>query len=471
MEKPDWLVPLFPWQQHAVTVNGRRMSYIDEGPRDGRPVLLLSGNPTWGFLYRDFIAPLSAAGFRAIAPDWVGAGYSDHPRVDAALTLAHHIADLVSLIDQLQLRGLVVVGQDWGGPQGVGAALQRLDHLSALVLMSTWLFNGHVGPFHSSARPWTTWHAPLIGQYFMKRNKVLSHGGPSVISKRAMTELEARAYHHIFDEPDSDHVVLTWPRTIPIRQGDRGWADMARIESRLPELAKTPTLLLYAMQDSVFGKPYADRLKQLLPHAEGPFPIEGADHFMQDDRGPEVARAIVSFLRRSVGSKAQPTEVSPGKLPQPRAEEWKLAFVAADPDELAALRADPLLVEQELDVRPEVAEALEPAVGFRAGRIYWRSAHGYLYAIELADFGRGRPSMATVYGLWPRWEPRPSEEEIDSDLFDFCLWVAAIAPGIDPSDVSLVARYAGLPRGLDRSERRARPRLFGALRRLRPLIL
>jgi len=267
-----------------------------------------------------------------------------------------------------------------------------------------------------------------------------------------MTELEARAYHHIFDEPDSDHVVLTWPRTIPIRQGDRGWADMARIESRLPELAKTPTLLLYAMQDSVFGKPYADRLKQLLPHAEGPFPIEGADHFMQDDRGPEVARAIVSFLRRSVGSKAQPTEVSPGKLPQPRAEEWKLAFVAADPDELAALRADPLLVEQELDVRPEVAEALEPAVGFRAGRIYWRSAHGYLYAIELADFGRGRPSMATVYGLWPRWEPRPSEEEIDSDLFDFCLWVAAIAPGIDTSDVSLVAQYAGLPRGLDRPE-------------------
>ena len=118
--KPDWLTKLFPYEQRSLTVNGRRMSYIDEGDPKSRPVLLLSGNPTWGFLYRDFVAPLTRAGYRAIAPDWIGAGYSDHPRIDGALTFAHHIADLVSLIDQLDLRGFVVVGQDWGGPQGVG---------------------------------------------------------------------------------------------------------------------------------------------------------------------------------------------------------------------------------------------------------------------------------------------------------------------------------------------------------------
>ena len=118
---------LFPWEQQLIAVNGRRMAYIDEGPRGGRPVLLLSGNPTWGFLYRDFIAPLTEAGYRAIAPDWIGAGFSDHPHIDAALSFAHHIADLVSLMDQLDLRGFVIVGQDWGGPQGVGAALQRLE--------------------------------------------------------------------------------------------------------------------------------------------------------------------------------------------------------------------------------------------------------------------------------------------------------------------------------------------------------
>jgi haloalkane dehalogenase len=170
--------------------------------------------------------------------------------------------------------------------------------------MSTWLFNGNVGRFHSSPRPWTTWHAPLLGPYFHRRHKVLSAHGPSAISQRGMTEAEADAYHHVYEEPDADHVVLTWPRTIPMTEGDRGWADMAAIERRLPELAGIPTLLLWGTEDSVFGKPYADRLKELLPHAEGPFPVEHADHFMQDDQGPEIAGRTVAFLNRTVEARA-----------------------------------------------------------------------------------------------------------------------------------------------------------------------
>ncbi len=292
--KPDFLQPLFPWQQRSLIVNGRRMSYIDEGA--GKPVLLLSGNPTWGFLYRDFIGPLTAAGYRAIAPDWIGAGYSDHPRVDASLTLAHHIADLVSFIVQLDLREYTIVGQDWGGPQGVGAALQRIERLRALVLMNTWLFTDLISKFHASPKPWTTWHAPLIGQFFMKRHKVLSHHGPSATTVRGLTAEEARGYHHVFDEPDSDHVVLTWPRTIPMREGDRGWQDMRAIQNRLPELASTPVLLLWAPGDEVFPLEFGERLKELLPHAEGPVTFDRARHFLQDDRGPDLAAAIVKFL-------------------------------------------------------------------------------------------------------------------------------------------------------------------------------
>lgn len=297
--KPEWLKEIFPWPQHSLIVNGRMMSYLDEGDPQGQPVLLLSGNPTWGFLYRDFIAPLTEAGFRVIVPDWIGAGYSDHPRVDAALTLAHHIADLVALLDQLDLRNFVIVGQDWGGPQGVGAALQRIERLGALVLMNTWLFTGLISQFHASPKPWTTWHAPLIGQFFMKRQKVLSHGGPAVTTQRGMTEVEARAYHHVFDEPDSDHVVLTWPRTIPVKEGDRGWDDMKAIEQRLPELARTPTLLLWAPADEVFPLEFGQRLKELLPHAEGPVEFERAKHFLQDDRGADLAATIAEFLQRT----------------------------------------------------------------------------------------------------------------------------------------------------------------------------
>jgi hypothetical protein len=121
-----------------------------------------------------------------------------------------------------------------------------------------------------------------------------------------------------------------------------------------------------------------------------------------------------------------------------------LHFITPAAGELDRLRADPLLVEQELDVRPEIAESIERAVNMRAGRVYWRSAHGHLYGLELGDLGRGRPSTATVYGFWQRYEPRPPENEIDADLLAFCLWVAEVSDGLDPAIVAKVAQHAGI---------------------------
>ena len=305
LTKPDWLKEVFPWEQKSVVVNGHNMAYVDEGGPGARPVLLLHGNPTWALLYRFFIPPLLEAGYRVIAPDWIGSGYSDHPRIDARFSLAHHIADLVALMDQLKLRGFVIVGQDWGGPQGVGAALQRVERLDAMVLMNTWLFVDWVGPFHASPVPWTTLHAPIIGQWMMKRRKVLSRGGPTGAgqSRRGLRPLEVQAYRHVYDEPDSEHVTLTWPRTIPLARGDRGYADMEHIQRRLPELAQVPTLLAWAPEDRVFPIEYAHRLKELLPQAEGPLTYDRAFHFLQDDRGADIAPDVVAFLNRTVGNR------------------------------------------------------------------------------------------------------------------------------------------------------------------------
>ncbi len=117
-------------------------------------------------------------------------------------------------------------------------------------------------------------------------------------------------------------------------------------------------------------------------------------------------------------------------------------FVTPSEKELMWLREDPLLVEQELDLRPDVAEALEKALGIRSGRRWWRSEHEYLYAVELGDLGRGRPSTATVYGFWDRYEPRPPEHEIDADLLAFLTWFAGITGSIRPGDVARVAEFA-----------------------------
>ncbi|MCK9274506.1 MAG: alpha/beta fold hydrolase [Syntrophales bacterium] len=299
---PDWLLPHFPWEQHFLKVNGQHMAYIDEGDPNARPVLLLHGNPTWGFLYRFFVDPLTNAGYRVIVPDFIGAGYSDHPRIDSRLTLAHHIADLVSLIDQLRLRGFVIVGQDWGGPQGIGAALQRIERLDAIVLMNTWLYTTFNDKPLTPPWWWMTPQLPLAGSYFMIRNKWWSHGGVSRISKRGMTDTEARGYDHVFDETNSEQAVLCWPHTVPKRENDRGWGDFRNIEERLHELSAIPALLLWAPEDGNFSIQFAHRLKELLPHAEGPLTFDRAAHFLQDDRGPDLADAIVEFLDRKAGA-------------------------------------------------------------------------------------------------------------------------------------------------------------------------
>jgi haloalkane dehalogenase len=120
-------------------------------------------------------------------------------------------------------------------------------------------------------------------------------------------------------------------------------------------------------------------------------------------------------------------------------------LVTPSAEELSLLRADPLLVEQELDVRPEVAVSLARATGLRAGRVHLRSEHDHLYALELWDRGRGGPSAATVLGFWDRFEPRPPEHEIDQDLHAVLRWVAEVAPGLDPVDFERVCARAGLP--------------------------
>jgi hypothetical protein len=119
-----------------------------------------------------------------------------------------------------------------------------------------------------------------------------------------------------------------------------------------------------------------------------------------------------------------------------------MKFITPSTEELVSLRADPLLWEQELDGRREMAEDIERAVGIRAGRVYWRSARNHLYALELADLGRGCPSMAIVHGFWDRYEPRPPDQEIEKDLFDFIMWVAQVCRSIDPADVRRVYEYA-----------------------------
>ena len=130
------------------------MHYVDEGTGD--PVVLLHGNPTWGFLYRDFVAPLTEAGYRVIIPDMIGFGLSEKPTREHDHSLDGHIANLTALLRGLDLQRVTLVCHDWGGPTGLGFAFSNAARVRALVLMSTWGWPLPPAEFHTRIFPWRT---------------------------------------------------------------------------------------------------------------------------------------------------------------------------------------------------------------------------------------------------------------------------------------------------------------------------
>ena len=129
----------FPYQPHYLDIDGLRMHYIDEGPADGPVVLMMHGMPTWSYLYRNMIKLMVAKGYRCIAPDHIGFGRSDKVTDPAWYNIARHIANTKRLIESLDLRNIMVMVQDWGGPTGLAQVAAMPERFSRVVIMNTWL--------------------------------------------------------------------------------------------------------------------------------------------------------------------------------------------------------------------------------------------------------------------------------------------------------------------------------------------
>lgn len=287
----------WPFRPRFARVNGWRMHYVDEGA--GQPVLLLHGNPTWGFLYRDVIGPLVASGRRVIVPDMIGFGLSEKPAREQAHSLDGHFANLVSLVRQLDLTRLTVVCHDWGGPTGLSLAMSNAARIRALVVMSTWAWPRPPAEFHTRIFPWRMMHAPLIGPFLLGRHNVLARRGIylSVVGRENFQNNASEAYDTALPTSESRLLTWTWPRWIPLDDDARASARFTWLEQELAN-STLPTLIIWGRQDEVFdAKTFAERFKRLLPHAEGPHLVTGR-HFLQENSAPEIAHLIASFLDR-----------------------------------------------------------------------------------------------------------------------------------------------------------------------------
>jgi haloalkane dehalogenase len=277
-------LPGFPFAPRYLEQDGLRMHYLDEG--EGDPVLCLHGEPTWSFLYRRMI-PVLAAVARVVAPDYFGFGRSDKPTAAEWYTFDRHSASIRRLVEELDLRRMTVVVQDWGGPIGLRLAVEQPERVERLVILNTGVGGGRP--------PSETW--------LRFREVVRAAGGDfqpgrliRTAAVRGLAEDAAAAYDAPFPTPESKAGVLAFPEQVPTEPAHPNTAPLMAIREGLASWEK-PVLVLFGDCDPIFRPEVGEAIARWIPGALPAELVDDAGHFVQEDAGEEVAARIVEFLR------------------------------------------------------------------------------------------------------------------------------------------------------------------------------
>ncbi len=291
--RPSW-VPgdLYPFEDHWAEIDGHLVHYVDEG--EGPPLLLLNGNPSWSFGWRDVILALRGT-FRCIAPDYPGFGLSrEAPGYD--YRPSSHSSVVEALVDRLGLTGLVVFGYAWGGPIGLGLAGRRPELIRALVIGNTWawpddrlrvrLFSALLG-------------GPLSWLTVDRLNLMLRLYLPWNLKRGPLTDQERAAYEGPFPR-GRRHITSVLPREIVA-----GRAYLRAVEANLPRIADRPALIVWPDSDPGFGEAELGRWQSLYPKAET-VSLRSTGQFIDEDAPEDVASAIMDWWSRV------PADAAPG---------------------------------------------------------------------------------------------------------------------------------------------------------------
>jgi haloalkane dehalogenase len=287
-------LPGFPFEPHYAEVpDGEggtlRVHYVDEGPADGEVVLLMHGEPSWSYLYRKVVPPLVAAGHRAVAPDIVGFGRSDKPAARDDYTYARHVEWMrAALFDDLDLQGVTLVCQDWGGLIGLRLVAEHPDRFARVVVANTFLPTGDNDP----------------GDAFLAWQR-LSQEVPEfptgmIVNGGTVTDLPAEviaAYDAPFPDESHKEGARQFPLLVPTSPDDPA-APANRKAWEVLEAFDKPFLTAFSDQDPITGG--ADRVfQERVPGAAGQphTTIAGGGHFLQEDAGEDLARVVVDLLR------------------------------------------------------------------------------------------------------------------------------------------------------------------------------
>ena len=280
-------LPDYDFTPNYVGIDGMRMHYVDEGPKDAEPILLMHGEPSWSYLYRHMIPPITAAGYRAIAPDLIGFGKSDKPTRQEDYSYASHVAWIRQFIEQLDLNGITLVCQDWGSLIGLRVAAENEQRFARIVLG-----NGGM-PTGDQEMP----KAFLIWRAFAQYSPWFPIG--RIIQSGTVTQLAGdvvAAYDAPFPNSDYKAGARAFPKLVPARPDDP--ASPANREAwDIFRNWHKPFLTSFSNRDPI-TRGGEKRWQIEVPGAAGQVhtKIRNAGHFLQEDKGPEFAQVVIDMI-------------------------------------------------------------------------------------------------------------------------------------------------------------------------------
>ncbi|MEZ5466057.1 MAG: alpha/beta fold hydrolase [Lysobacterales bacterium] len=289
------LIEALGYTPKYFTRDGLSMHYLDEGK--GAPVVMVHGNPSWCWLFRDLIAALKP-NYRCVAPDHIGMGLSDRPD-DARYqyTLDSRVADFSAFMERIVPTGPVtLVVHDWGGAIASAWAVKNPDRVARMVVLNTAAF-----PMLAGKRLPATLKLvrnTRLGAFLVERFNAFAVGAARTSTARKLSGRERAAFVAPYDSPIARRAVLRFVQDIPLRESDPAYATIAATGKGLQLLADKPMLILWGLRDFVFDRDYFDEWCRRFPRAEA-IAFADAGHYVLEDMAATIVPKIEAFLAKS----------------------------------------------------------------------------------------------------------------------------------------------------------------------------
>ena len=289
---PSAVRALYPFagklfEQSVEDSTSANMHYLDEG--EGPVVVMLHGNPTWSFYYRNLVNTLVAAGFRCIVPDHIGCGLSDKPS-DYPYTLERRIDDVERLIEHLGIERFSLIIHDWGGAIGCGLAARRPEALEKLVVLNTAAFRSRRIPWRIAAIK-----VPLIGEFIIRRLNGFAGPATRMAVESPLSKDVKAGYLWPYQNAADRVAIWNFVKDIPLFKCHRSYTILSEVEDGLSKLSSKPVQVVWGGRDFCFNLHFFKRWCQLFPEAEVHL-HEDCGHYILEDGGSRVLTEIQSFL-------------------------------------------------------------------------------------------------------------------------------------------------------------------------------